>query len=92
MVKRFILLLAAATALAAPVMGPASAQTNQWTEISRDAKGGIYYMRQRDIENRTDSYPDIWVRGYHEADKAVLYRSSMTHYAIDCESYNYAPA
>lgn len=69
---------------------PATAQLGEWREVSRDARGGIYFMRGRDLTNDTDWNPEIWVQGYHEADKSVLYRSSMTHYAIDCNNWTYA--
>ena len=72
------------------IFQPAYAKGHNWVEIATDSSGGIYYIRENDLQNSNDSTPEVWIKGYHKADKSVLYRSSMSLYLIDCSKGSYA--
>lgn len=62
---------------------------NPWLPVSKSSTGTVWSIRFSDLINKSNFYPQIWVKLDHSSDKSVKYRETKSLIKFDCQALKY---
>lgn len=67
---------------------PSLGQDDRWVRVA-SARGGAVWYADLERTRLIDGTLSLWIRVDHTNDRSTRYRSSISHYQIDCQLMTY---